>query len=766
MATSDGSAAAVAKPCLWTRLSVNHTKKTCLLAYAFPFLSIAIIALSRQFAFDDPNGVDFFIRNDELTRLFDAREAAREQYAFGASASVVERATERPEFHLNVLFRGKLPPQFEKLPSNADEKQTASNVLTRNNLALLKQIEDDILGTAEYPSYCYFDETAKDCAGRNLACAHPLSLTNSPFLYGIWEEGRLCGRRNTSEPPAEERFASFLNSLVDTDSEGNAVVNAAYKEFVGKEFSRTESGSERGSGSSNHSSSSNMPFYFKFLPGKWQKKNDTAGLHYSFLERFFGGIWTKLIYRGRYALVVLALVLAGLGVYGATKLEPIQETEQFLPSDHPLRVLQTTLADGFGEERRAVTLQARVTWGISDIDRSGTSRFQPESIGRAVLDERFDLRRKEVQEQVRRACGWFVRREGLVTQQAAMEEAVDCWVSDYEQWRKQELKKDGLESFETHAQLAEELKRFGAFEAADNSRPYERYIKSQAIGFSAQQERVVFTEIRFVTGKKPALTAKFMRPIYNEWKAATEGLNAIGPEASGDRGAFVTSGVAGNVEGGINVWSWMRSQETLVISMFSGVGIMVGVALVTLTVCTMNWAVSLIATVCIGGLVSMLLGVMHAVGWELGTTETIAVVISIGYGFDGVAHMATAYVECGKEGRVERTRHALLTLGVSIWFGALSTLTSAVVLFAAMITFFVKFGGLLVCTVLLSAMWSLVLLPAVLMVVGPQGATGSVRAVVAAAVGTAAAPRRAAWGRPAGGGRRATWRRSAARSAR
>ncbi|KAI0557900.1 hypothetical protein FGB62_252g015 [Gracilaria domingensis] len=223
------------KPVWWALLSVNHTKKTCLIAYAVPILSIAIIAFSRQFAFDDPDGADFFIRNDQITRHHDARQAAREEYVFNSSQSVVERETRRLNFDLSILFRGKLPPAFQ-LPSDAEEKRSATNVLTRENLAALKQVEDEILNDAEYPSYCLFDEAEMDCGDRQLVCTPPLSLLNSPFLYGEWEGDRFCGRRNSDQPPSEEQFALFLNSLLETDSGGNVVVNPQYSELVGEDI--------------------------------------------------------------------------------------------------------------------------------------------------------------------------------------------------------------------------------------------------------------------------------------------------------------------------------------------------------------------------------------------------------------------------------------------------------------------------------------------------------------------------------------------------
>lgn len=960
---SPSDAAETPRASLWARLSVNHTKKTCLLAYAVPILSLGLLAATRQFKFDDPDGVDFFIRNDEVTRLYDARTAAREEYPFERTSSVVERSSSRPTFELNIILRGKLPNL--KLPVGEEQKLQASNVLTLENVALLKQAEDDVLNNAGYARFCLFDESVTNCGGSKPECAPPVSILNSPYLYGKWENERFCGRKKGNEKPSKENYSKFLSSVFEEMQNGTQVVNSDYSDLIGKDistkknetwivrsvlrvggpfknyksiedrtteqadeytswgldyaeeveklsndkldvrFTSTKLNNASFSGTAlrdlsfvvvaialvfmviwYHTGSAflalaamgqvfmsfpvayvlyrfvcrqfyfaalqilsiflllgigaddvfvftdawkqsrvelgteadaltrmtwtyrravramtvtsittaaaffvtatspimpistlgvwagllvlvqfalvitaypsavvlwhrfwsqrgflpcferkrrsegprSIPLYLKCVPGRWQKKRDTSGLHYSFLERFFGGPWARAIQKMRFLLIVVAAVLIGLGVFGATKLEPIQETEQFLPDDHPIRVIERTLAEDFATERGRRLFEVRLTWGISGIDRSGTSRFEPEVIGKVDLDESFDMRRKEAQEHILDTCRKVGGLTKLVATNTSRQRTQDCWIEDYLRWRQSELQADGFESFASHKELAAQLRRFGEQADADGNKPYRPYLESQAIGFSEDKERVVFSEVRFISTERPVLTAKFMRPIYDSWEWTLGRVNQ-GAVAGVDR-AIVTGGIAGDNVSGLNPWSWMRSQEALVRSMFSGIGIMLGVALVTLTLSTMNWAVSVLATGCIGGIVAVLLGLMYAFGWELGTTETVSVVISIGYSFDGVAHIATAYVESADKGdRVSRSRSALLTLGVSVWFGCLSTLLASALLFPAIITFFIKFAGLLICTVVLSLVWSLVIFPALLMVCGPEGEFGSVKAM-------------------------------------
>ncbi|KAI0557899.1 proline-rich receptor-like protein kinase PERK9 [Gracilaria domingensis] len=119
-----------------------------------------------------------------------------------------------------------------------------------------------------------------------------------------------------------------------------------------------------------------------------------------------------------------------------------------------------TIANDFADEQSRPTLQARLTWGIAGIDRSGTSRFRPESLGRAVLDESFDLRKKEAQQHILDACEALGNDTQLVTSSSSSmstsqkAEAVDCWVADYKQWRTQHVgDENGLKTFDTQRQL-------------------------------------------------------------------------------------------------------------------------------------------------------------------------------------------------------------------------------------------------------------------------------------------------------------------------
>lgn len=405
-----------------------------------------------------------------------------------------------------------------------------------------------------------------------------------------------------------------------------------------------------------------------------------------------------------------------VGVWLATGLEPPATSEEFLPSDHPVRVAFRTLDYGFPRSDADLQLRVRISWGIEDVDRSGTSKFEPDEEGTAVLDLKFDLKRKDVQTHVLKSCSFFNDKDLLIESETI--EKTSCWIADYQTWRREELSKDEFEDFDSEKELVTELVKFGEHSDDDGTKPYLKYLQGSDIVLNEDRSQVLMTEVKFVSNKDYQIPYRLMWPVYTSWQEELEKLNAEAP--AGGKQAIATAGLS---------WQWQMTQKALVRSMFTGIGVMVVVALVTLMIATLNWTIAVLAMLSIAGIIAMLLGIIRILGWDLGISESIGVVISIGYSFDGAAHIATAYIESKSKSRADKTRDALTDLGISILFGVLTTLGAGLMLFPAIIVFFVKFAGLIVSTVLLSLIWSLGFFPALLCVCGPEGDFGSLVAI-------------------------------------
>ena len=88
-----------------------------------------------------------------------------------------------------------------------------------------------------------------------------------------------------------------------------------------------------------------------------------------------------------------------------------------------------------------------------------------------------------------------------------------------------------------------------------------------------------------------------------------------------------------------------------------------------------------------------------AMGWELGFLEAICFAILIGLSCDFVIHFVHAYChERGDVSREDRARFAVVSMGPSILAGASTTFSAGVVMFFCVISFFQKFGLVLLLT--------------------------------------------------------------------
>ncbi len=104
------------------------------------------------------------------------------------------------------------------------------------------------------------------------------------------------------------------------------------------------------------------------------------------------------------------------------------------------------------------------------------------------------------------------------------------------------------------------------------------------------------------------------------------------------------------------------------------------------------------------------------------------VTLLVGLSIDYILHMAEGYHQSEKPDRMGRIADMLEHLGLSVLSGALTTLGAATFMLFAKIEFFFQFGTFLYCIIGFSLVFSLVVFPATLSLIGPQGNTGSISA--------------------------------------
>lgn len=183
---------------------------------------------------------------------------------------------------------------------------------------------------------------------------------------------------------------------------------------------------------------------------------------------------------------------------------------------------------------------------------------------------------------------------------------------------------------------------------------------------------------------------------YNLFEGWLERLNRKAPESA--NGAFH---VAAN-----SMWVWMHTQTVFVSSALTGMITGTILAFTVVLFATQQILVAFASVLTIVGVLSSVLGSMVALGWELGTVESICLTILAGFSVDYVVHLAHAYVHAEKNERSDKVRSALDEIGVSVLGGMLTSASAAVALMLCQLQFFHKFGVFLILTVSISWIWA------------------------------------------------------------
>jgi len=145
---------------------------------------------------------------------------------------------------------------------------------------------------------------------------------------------------------------------------------------------------------------------------------------------------------------------------------------------------------------------------------------------------------------------------------------------------------------------------------------------------------------------------------------------------------------------------------------------------VVLLISTRNWIVSIFALLDIIGVIACELCTIQAAGWKMGTIEALALVMLIGFSIDYVVHVANAYLESNGDSRMERMSFALLTMGVSVLAGAITTMLSGIMLVFPVWLLFYKMGVIIVTVVIYALLWALVFFTSIMLLIGPEGKQG------------------------------------------
>ena len=198
-------------------------------------------------------------------------------------------------------------------------------------------------------------------------------------------------------------------------------------------------------------------------------------------------------------------------------------------------------------------------------------------------------------------------------------------------------------------------------------------------------------------------------PIYEKWESFMVNYRENAPVSmkSGEQTAT-------------QFWAFMASEKAFLSSAFQGMGIAGFFAFVILLIATGNIVQALISILCVAIVIVTVLAVMYLNGWEIGVSESISMVILIGFSVDYVVHLSSDYSHSAREARSDKMRQAYLEMGISILSGSITTFGSGVFLFGGKIIFFRKFAVLITSTISISFVIAMILFGAIMHSIGPQ----------------------------------------------
>lgn len=150
-------------------------------------------------------------------------------------------------------------------------------------------------------------------------------------------------------------------------------------------------------------------------------------------------------------------------------------------------------------------------------------------------------------------------------------------------------------------------------------------------------------------------------------------------------------------------------------------------ACILVTLATNNLWLGFFAGIAFASTIFETLALMYLGGFNIGVLESIVMSILVGISCDYITHLGTCIAESPAElSSFDRAQFGLSHLGITVFFGAATTLTSGFILFFCQIIFFRLFGWFIFTVVLLSFVNSLGVFSALCYWWGPTGDEGVV----------------------------------------
>jgi len=411
------------------------------------------------------------------------------------------------------------------------------------------------------------------------------------------------------------------------------------------------------------------------------------------------------------------------------RIEPQTSSENFLPEDNPFQRYQT-LQSKFAPSNFDSTVEIHFVWGFEandPLDQTGVNLiFDGDFKGTPKYQPGFELT-PAAQTALLQACDVLAAANAtkieIDTDSGNATVQTRCFMHRFRRY----VEYTGASfPLPTAAEAARVLEAW----VLDDSEAMPADARSGSyrndVGWRKDSDDVLilsYLKLRASSklGSRSFLASSQTRVFYNEWQSVLAQVNAItSPTALGS--AFQVSGLGTGIG---NKWIYMTVQEAYVRMALTGASAGLIIATVVLLLATGNLVVTLASIGTILAALVCVFGTIVAMGWQLGSNESLCVMVLPGFAVDYVVHLSHAYMESHSQSRVERVGDALRDLGISVFWGMCTSILAATALAGCSIQSLSKFGVFFALTIAYSYLWSVLFLMPLLATIGPQPRAGS-----------------------------------------
>jgi len=439
------------------------------------------------------------------------------------------------------------------------------------------------------------------------------------------------------------------------------------------------------------------------------------------IEMFFGTSYIRCIYRFKIVIIIVFALFFGVAIWACTLLQLPTATEEFYkPGTNYAKVFHYTFNFYNGGDV-SMAPDIRFVWGIDGLIRHSND-FVSVSIdgGRPDYHPEFNIYDPECQEFVLWVCEYGENQTDYIADVSG--DKSSCFMRDYKEWRAAGNSSSGTDFpaiFSDDSTIQKASFTADLLEFVENDPVGSQLWVENNIGFNWVSHELAFVSIQWKSTLDWTKGLIYNEKVMDKWNEIFAHVNSQATPTD------IPNAKVGMYESQGSL-RFTEMQRSLVDGFMTSLVITLVAAFFALLIATANWLVSVIAVGSIAGIVCCVGMLAVGIGWELGLIECLSGGVLIGFSVDYTVHLGTAYLHnLHLQSRGERTRMAMAELGVSITFGCITTVCCGFPLYLTSVSWFYKFGMLVIMSVVVAILVALVFLPSVLMLVGPIKDGGS-----------------------------------------